>query len=360
MCYFLILMRRLSDRYHLFLKAIFLPSLTMILFSNLASAQPERISIIDFFGLRTVTAEQVRKVIAIREGDTLDDKFDAAEMEKRIREIPGVKHGTFSIVCCDPGTNGKIIFIGISEDEMARSEYNDAPTGKISLPAEIQTAYDSMMHYMIEGIMKGESGEDRTKGYSLMNYPPARFRQEKFLQFARSKWNTLINVLHNAADADQRAIAAAVIAYGDDKRKIVNELLHAVHDPDDEVRNNSTRALALLAGYAHENPGSGIIIPPDPFIKMIRSIVWTDRNKGIAVLAGLTAGRDKKVLEILRRECLAELMEMARWKSAGHAGYPFLILGRMAGVSDESIFLSMDLPDKKSITDEYLKKIIPN
>jgi hypothetical protein len=40
------------------------------------------------------------------------------------------------------------------------------------------------------------------------------------------------------------------MAYGDQRAAVAQDLLAAVDDPDDTVRNNALRALALLAMWA--------------------------------------------------------------------------------------------------------------
>ena len=138
-------------------------------------------------------------------------------------------------------------------------------------------------------------------------------------------------------------VAAWIIPYAPDKKKIVPELLDAVHDEDETVRNNATRALAVLAKYSAEHSSEGIIIPWNDFIIMTGSLTWTDRNKGLAVLESLTRKRDPFLLKKLKEQSLTDLAEMAKWKNPGHALYAFIILGRVAGIADEDIFKKMEI-----------------
>jgi hypothetical protein len=70
---------------------------------------------------------------------------------------------------------------------------------------------------------------------------------------------------------------------------------------------------------------------------MIASPVWTDRNKGSLALDALTLSRDPRLLQQLRQRALEPLIEMARWRSPGHAGPALRILGRIGDLSDEAI-----------------------
>ena len=90
-------------------------------------------------------------------------------------------------------------------------------------------------------------------------------------------------------------------------------------DPNGNVRNNAMRALALFAGMTPSAGRPLVRVPAEPFVGLLRSLVWTDRNKASLALMGLTARRDPDLLEKLRREAIEPLIEMARWKSMGHA-----------------------------------------
>ena len=77
-------------------------------------------------------------------------------------------------------------------------------------------------------------------------------------------------------------------------------------------------------------------VPVEPFIDYLASPVWSDRNKASGALRTLSASRDPELLATLRRRALAPLVEMARWKSEGHAFSAFIMLGRIAGYADEA------------------------
>ena len=75
-----------------------------------------------------------------------------------------------------------------------------------------------------------------------------------------------------------------MIACAPDKTAIVDDLLHGVLDADEDVRNAAARGLYVIGMYAADHPELDIHIPSDPFTRMLNSLVWTDRNKGTAML----------------------------------------------------------------------------
>jgi hypothetical protein len=90
-------------------------------------------------------------------------------------------------------------------------------------------------------------------------------------------------------------------------------------------------------------------IPPQPFIEFLSSPIWTDRNKASGALLTLSASRDPALLATLREQALASLVEMARWKSEGHALAAFTILGRVAGYLDETARDLWDRGDREAV-----------
>jgi hypothetical protein len=191
-----------------------------------------------------------------------------------------------------------------------------------------------------DAIQAGQSDEDWSNGHSLIHYPPARKIQEKYRNWAEEDFDMFSKVLRSSAYADQRATAAQIIAYHSDKSKALPELMRAIIDESNEVRNNVIRAIAVIAHYSVEHPEKKINIPYFPFIRLMNSVEWSDRNKGLLVLLQLTKSRDTALLNKLKENSLPALKEMAVWKSERHAMPAYVILGRIAGMPEDLIFKS--------------------
>jgi hypothetical protein len=171
----------------------------------------------------------------------------------------------------------------------------------------------------------------------LINYPPARTIALKMRQYALTHEDELQSVLMSASDPQQRAIAAEVLGYARQSPQQMVALEKAARDSNDDVRDNSVRALAVLAS---SNVRVAKAIPTEAFIEMIRSGIWTDRNKASFLLEAVTRARDPKLLEELRAKSLDALVEMARWRDLGHALEARIILARIAGISEERVYFS--------------------
>ena len=133
------------------------------------------------------------------------------------------------------------------------------------------------------------------------------------------------------------------------KRTIVDDLQFALKDSDPGVRTNAARGLKALAVLAHLKPDSGVKIEPTWFIEMLNSLSWSDRSQALDILQILTDDHNPSALEQLRDRALPALAEMARWKTLQHALPAFLLLGRVAGISDDQVQETWTRGDRESV-----------
>jgi hypothetical protein len=321
-------------------------TLPLLLLGALQAAPADTLSSVDLYGLRTVPEAAVRAAIGLRPGDPVPQSADS--IRARVAALPGVAEVDVARVCCaDDG--GTMLYVGIRETGTAAAAYRAAPTGAARLPEEIFAAGAAFQGALMSAVRGGNIQEDDSLGYPLARDSAMRAVQERFISFAARDADVLRNVLLTSADAGHRALATQIIAYHPDRQAVARDLLHAVGDPDDEVRNNAVRALAILAGWANEHPEAGIRIPAEPFIGFLNSVLWTDRNKGVFALIALTESRDPALLAQLRARALPSLVEMARWTNPDYAMAAYVILARIAGLDDEAAFQAWQAGDRESV-----------
>jgi len=317
-----------------------------------SAAQSLQIGIIDLYGLGSLPAADVRKTLTFKEGDSIsfasaERPAFLAENEQRLTTLPGVIRASISPVCCDDGR--VIVYVGLEQKGQPSSPFRNVPTGTVRLADDLLQAGREYGDASMGAVMRGDAAEDDSQGHALTHDPGARAIQEKFIGFASRDLVKLRQVLRDSSDAEHRAIAAEVLGYAAAKQDVVPDLVEAMRDSDPGVRNNAMRALAVFTRKAHTGSEPAIVVPYDPFIARLNSLVWTDRNKSSWALLELSASRDPKLFEALRRDALPSLIEMARWKSVGHATDSLWILGRMGGMSDETIDLALKVGDRERI-----------
>ena len=332
----------------------FIVALLIVFLTPQTSNSFPPLGIIDFYGLRTVSEAQVLQALPYHLGDTIDiDQFKSQKhaVEEKLASIPGVVEAHLTLVCCNlanPGARKSILFIGIQETGRC-PEFQPLPAGSVRLTADVLTAVDDYEVAFQKAIRAGEFGEDDSQGYALDDDPGVRAIQLQFVHFADVHLANLKDVLHNSSDSHQRAIAAQLLGYVKDKQAIIPDLVAAMRDSDADVRNNASRALLVFVEFSPKPPASKINVPPEPFIQMLNSCIWSDRNKSAGALAELSEKRDPAMLAELRKQALPALIEMANWKSFGHALDSLQILGRLGGLSDDAIQKRLAQGDRASI-----------
>lgn len=315
-------------------------------FSSLAAAQLPPVGIIDLYGLRKTSPQAVREALGIKVGDSLTSLV-LFQVPARLAALPGVASAAVDPVCCEDGKT--MLYVGVAEDSAPVLTVHAPPNGASRLTPDIMQAGIAFSDAHMRAVIRGATKEDVSEGHSLMADSAARMIQLQFIPLAAKHLDTLRKVLRTSSDADHRALAAAVIAYNANKQAVVNDLVYAMRDPSADVRNNATRALWLIALYGQQHPERKITVPYEPFIDMLNSLAWSDRNKSSLALMELTEKRDPALLAALRKRAFDSLVDVAQWTNPGHSIAGVLILGRIAGISDEEIVATFERGERDKI-----------
>ena len=298
-----------------------------------AFAQAPVVGDINFYGLRMVTPERILNALRLKTGGPLPPS--KGDLEDRIAELPGVVLARVEAVCCD-GRN-TVLFIGIEERSAPHPDLRSTPAGETELPQDVVDLYNHFLTAVNRAAGRGAAAEDLTAGHSVMADPDARAVQDRFGEYAAAHLDVLRSVLRTDAHPDQRAIAAAVIGYAPHKADIVDDLQLALQDPDESVRLNALRALNAVAVLASQQPALGLRISPTWAIQLLHSVFLSDRVESVKLLLTLTDNPAQPVLDQIREQALGDVLEMTRWKTPSYALPPFLLAGRLAGMTDHQV-----------------------
>ncbi len=332
-------------------------ALMCLLLAGQSERQFPPIGIIDFYGIRTVSEAQVHQALDFHEGDQISgDQFEKKVQvaEGKLETLSGVKKARLTFTCCTEGTK-TILYVGIEETAAPCRKFLPAPQGTVRLPAEVVQAGKDFEAAFEKALQNSDFEEDDSQGFALFHNPETRAVQLRFPVLAGKHLAILRDVLWNSSDVGDRALAAQVLGYAKDKQSVVPDLLNAMQDASAGVCNNAMRAMMVFARYSPGAPDKKVRIPPQPFVEMLNSCIWTDRNKSAAAVSELTKERDPATLAELRLHALSSLVEMARWKSLGHATSSLLVLGRLGGLSEDAIQKELDRGDKESVIGAALK-----
>ena len=326
----------------------------MCLLASTAFGQdkPKLIGEIEFFGYAGSDLQKIRAALPIHEQDAFSLEAFAEKAEQTraaIKKVTGQAPTDVAPVCCDDGGNW-IIYIGLAGKP---ARYNPPPKAATRLPGNALDLYDRFIKALMEGMQKGETTEEHSQGYALATYPPLREAQLAMRAYAVAHEAIVREVLKTAADDKQRIAAAELLGYAPQSRAQIAALVYANQDSNELVRNNAIRALVVLA---NSNPKVASEIPAAGFIELLLSGTWTDLNKASNVLSVLTRNRNARLLAAFgRREVLARLIEMARWRP-GHAEPARFILGRLAGIDEPRLQALVNAGKVEAIIDELNRK----
>jgi len=316
-------------------------SIVVILTAGVAVVRgPDRrpLAAVDFFGYKGVDVAAIRPALPFQQGDSFPPpKVHTDELKKQvaaaIKKIIGREPTDVAFVCCDAKQH-YLVYIGLPGESYEAIAFNRAPMGDARLPKDAVKLSDAVNDAWSNAIMNGHATEEDSAGYALTNDPKARKAELALRDYALQHEDVLLKVLASSSNADHRAIAAQMLGYGRQFDGQIDALVQASLDADEGVRNNAERALEVLATA---KPILARRIPPQPFIRLLRSGAWLDHNKASLVLVALTTTREPKLLEELRADALDPLLEMARWRYVGHAEAALTVLGRIAGIEEDSL-----------------------
>ena len=292
----------------------------------------DRIAYIEFFGYQGIDTRSVRNALPVSEGDRISDDI-RDRIRVAVKRAAGFDANDVTSVCCT-SSGDSVVFISLPGASSRALKTGPAPRGNAAPPPELVSLSRAANQAEIAAIQKGLSGEDGSPGYRLLKEPAAHAAELALRDYALKHEADIIRVLESCGQSEQRAVAAEALGYGARSGRQISALVRSARDPAPEVRNNAARALGEIL---RADPSAAAQVQPENFIDMVRSPIWSDRNKASVVLMQLTESRGPRLLESIRSEVEGPLWEMARWRAAGWAYPARVVLGRMAGLPEERV-----------------------
>ena len=312
-----------------------------------------KIGAIEYYGVHKLAEARIARTLALKPGDPMPPS--KGDMEDRLEKIPGVVEARLEAVCCQE--DGQVtLFVGIEEKGAPHFAFRSEPTGTAALPEEIVALHQKLVAAIEATARRGSTAEDLTQGHALMADPDAREIQQEFAKYAKDHLAHLRDVLRNSDRPDHRAIAATMIGYAPDKTKVTTDLEYALQDPDESVRGSAMRSLGAIAVLAAREADLEIRISPTWFVEMLNSIALSDRFKAATALVNLTEQDGKPTLQQIYDRALGSVLEMAQWKSLRYALHSYILLGRMAGVSEQTIQQSWNRGNRDAVVMRFAGK----
>jgi len=292
---------------------------------------------LDFHGVRSFDEQALRQKLALHEGDMLTRAMADAfgnHPETLLPTMPGISRVRVSYVCCSD-RGGVAVFVGVEETGSRHLSLRARPTGAVRLSDELLTAYHDVEAALFNAVQNGRANEDDSEGHALLtDDAEGRAAQSRMIVLVAPNLKLLRQVLRDSADDAHRAAAAMMLGYASDKNAVVADLVRAVTDSSDGVRNNAVRALAVFSAKKKAPPR----VPYESIIALLDSAIWTDLNKASFALFQISESRDPRFFAALKKPARQVLAGIAHWHSRDHALPGYMILGRLAGFDDAELF----------------------
>jgi hypothetical protein len=157
------------------------------------------------------------------------------------------------------------------------------------------------------------------------NHPELARFGTRFDEGVPAHEEALVAILRQAKDDRLRAAAAFLVAHLADGNEVVRLLLPSLRDPSGLVRNNAMRVLQDIAHHHPEIP-----VPIEPALEALDGPETTDRNKALAMVAGL-AQRPEHHAAIRARG--ATLVRLLRLQQPNNHDFAWEILKKISGKS---------------------------
>jgi hypothetical protein len=279
-----------------------------------AQAQQKKIGGVWFFGQDGFDTTAILKGLPFHRGDLVSiAEQDRAPWKQgvmaAIRRLTGKDATDVARLCCDEAGD-LLVYIGLPGKSVKSITYNETPSGNSRLPEEVLRLYMDIDQGLLKALLAGKGGEDDSQGYALAkNDQELRTKQLQFRDYVLRDQQLFFDVAQTSSDATHRAVAVDGLGYA-------------------TVTAQQVRALARASFDAE--------VSAQPFVDLLSSGTFTDRNKGSFLLVTLTKSRDPQLLNMLRSEALTPLEQISEWPT-GHAFGARLILGRIAGIDEETL-----------------------
>ncbi|HEY9792891.1 MAG TPA: hypothetical protein V6D22_20995 [Candidatus Obscuribacterales bacterium] len=274
-----------------------------------------------FFGYAGLNLDAVKISLPLKEGDVFGDYSEFPKVQSKIK---GSVKDALGCASTDEAliiVGGKhIVFIGLPGSSNVPIAVRPEPLGKdTAVTDEARELYKKTMLANLERVTTPSDENDHIY-FEL---------RDTLKHFAEKSSSNLVATLSCCANAEDRAVAAYGLGLSARTREDIDALALACNDCNEAVRNNAIRAIGTLIDTAAELTK---VIPHEPFVRLMNSPIWTDRNKAVYALEGLTKQPNAALFADLDRLARTSLLEMTIWP-AMYASSAQLLLNRIADAS---------------------------
>jgi len=297
---------------------------------------------VDVFGSHQLSREAVLerwgdRLVALMHATDDNRRPESSALENQI-ETEIRKAGSFALVRVSiisyfvPRLTYITIDLVDEADRARRMTFAPAPVGDVPDPDGLLALWDEYQHAAMQLLMDGtiKPKKEPCPFWHCITFAHESLAKYKdaFAARVQAHERELASVLRDDKRANHRAAAAFLLAHIASGERVVELMLPSIRDPEELVRNNAMRVLALIAADHPE-----IAIPLDPVIEALSFPTTTDRNKASAILDGLTKhGNLSDALRTdIRMRAGSVLVELLALRQPNNHDFAYKILKHVSG-----------------------------
>ena len=297
---------------------------------------------IDVFGARHASADEIVATSGLVVGSQV--AFGSEEFGEQIKaatdrvkeryHFPFVEVSPISYFASSPDAGKVFITIDVVErEDAARLKFAPEPSKDVPDPDGLIAAWlayeEALWPLQRSGQLRPpftcKGGMHCALGF---NHPQLEHMEDAFIEKTPGRMKELTAVLRGDRQANRRAAAAFVLAYGKDRKEVVDALLPSIDDPNAGVRNNVVRVLVMI-----QQEADTVVVPLKAALHALRFPTTTDRNKAGYLLANIAKQASPAEKMRIAREAGDTLLAMAAMQQPNNRDPAIKIL---EAISDET------------------------
>jgi hypothetical protein len=297
---------------------------------------------VDVFGARHVSNDEIIATSGLVVGslvvfgsEEFGEQMKAANDRLKQRyHFPFVEVSPISYFASSPDAGKVFITIDIVErEDAARLSFAPEPSKDVPDPDGLIAAWlayeEALWPLQRSGQLRPpftcKGGMHCALGF---NHPDLEHMEDAFIEKAPGRMKELTAVLRGDRQANRRAAAAFVLAYGKERKEVVDALLPSIDDPSAGVRNNVVRVLVMI-----QQEADTVVVPLKAALHALRFPTTTDRNKAGYLLAHIAEHASPAERTRIAREAGDTLLAMAAMKQPNNRDPAIKILEAISGES---------------------------
>jgi hypothetical protein len=305
-----------------------------------AAPATKTLAAIDVFGARHASPDEIIATSGLVVGSAVvfgSEEFGeqmkaANERLKQRYHFPFVEVSPISYFASSPDAGKVFITIDVVErEDAARLSFAREPSKDVPDPDGLIAAWLAYEEALWPLQRSGELRPPFTCKGGMhcalgFNHPQLEQMEDAFIEKAPGRMKELTAVLRGDRQANRRAAAAFVLAYGKDRKEVVDALLPSIDDPNAGVRNNVVRVLVMI-----QKDADTVVVPLKAALHVLRFPTTTDRNKAGYLLANIAEHASPAEKMRIAREAGDTLLVMAAMQQPNNRDPAIKILEAISG-----------------------------